>query len=816
MMPTAKILIVEDDGDMANMLRLFFEQQGYDISVAGSGRAALEMCRQQLPHVVVLDIMMPEVDGYEVCRRLRDSPRTSHVPIVFLTQKDRRDDKLKGLEMGADDYITKPFDLEELRLRVKNTLARAAMHNLTNPTTGLPGVRLVENQLQRLMQREDWGIISVGIQGFDGFIDLYGFVAADDVLRFVARTLGETLDGLERPDDFIGHTDRDDFIVITRRDLVEPAVEGLQRRFDAGVGTFYDWRAQAQGYVVVRDEAGHETQVDFISLSVSTILLADGPFYDIQVDSLQQILPAATESGLAARAERDALADVLQGGIARRSQLRELVGVYQEGRQFVRLLEETAKLTAHVTHDLGGGLGIIKGTMGLMLQELARDDRSRERLERMSNSLKYCEVLLRDVQELGFDVETQSQPVNLESVLQGAVSLLRCKIIPDIHLEAPSLPIEVYGDEDQLQQAFVNLARGVVASSDEGTLAITVGAVADDRVPIRIASSAFEIAQDQQDLIFDLGFMPGDRGYNVDLFVAKKILTRHNAAIRATSRREMGAEFTISLPVCLPDDRRLTLDELRVEIGNVEAEVKTLEGELAALQPEQPGAPLSLSEVNRLVSGVAGALLNEQGMIKNSVELMLMDVGRPDDEKEHLIRIEKSCQYCELLVRNLLEAGLEKEAPRSQAVDITVILKDVVRLLEGKMPPDIQVRWELDQALPGISGNELQLKQVFMNLVRNALDALPQSGILTIRTRTLDTHVQVQVADTGCGIPDENLDKIFDLQFTTKREGYGIGLHIVQSIVETHGGEVGVESQVGQGTTFTVRLPIKQEESGDA
>jgi two-component system NtrC family sensor kinase len=193
--------------------------------------------------------------------------------------------------------------------------------------------------------------------------------------------------------------------------------------------------------------------------------------------------------------------------------------------------------------------------------------------------------------------------------------------------------------------------------------------------------------------------------------------------------------------------------------------------------------------------------------------LMLQDISWQVDEKEDLIRIDRSCQYCELLVRNLLEIGLEKKGETPQIVDVTLILREVVRLLEGKMAPEVEVCWELDEAVPGLLGNELQLKQVFMNLVRNALDAMPERGILTICTRMLNSHVQIQVVDTGCGIADENLEKVFSLPFTTKREGYGIGLHIVKSIVSKHGGEVKVKSQVGEGTTFTVRLPIRQEGS---
>ena len=102
-MGEGRILVVEDDFDISNMLRIYFKSQGYDVSVAPRGGDALEMCRQQLPNVVVLDIMLPDIDGYEVCRQLRSNLRTSHIPIIFLTQKDERSDKIHGLELGADD-----------------------------------------------------------------------------------------------------------------------------------------------------------------------------------------------------------------------------------------------------------------------------------------------------------------------------------------------------------------------------------------------------------------------------------------------------------------------------------------------------------------------------------------------------------------------------------------------------------------------------------------------------------------------------------------------------------------------------------------
>ena len=143
-MSEGRILVVEDDADVANLLRFLFESQGYQVSVAPTGLRALDLCCSELPHAVILDIQLPEMDGYQVCRRLRENLRTSHIPILFLTQRDERSDRIAGLELGADDYITKPFDIDELKLRVQNAIKRARWENLTSPTTGLPSGKLIE------------------------------------------------------------------------------------------------------------------------------------------------------------------------------------------------------------------------------------------------------------------------------------------------------------------------------------------------------------------------------------------------------------------------------------------------------------------------------------------------------------------------------------------------------------------------------------------------------------------------------------------------------------------------------------------------
>jgi len=281
-MSKGRILVVEDDTDISNMLKIYFSAQGYEVAVAGRGNDALERTRKQLPNVIVLDIMLPDIDGYEVCTRLRRALRTSHVPIIFLTQKDERSDRIAGLELGADDYITKPFDIEELRLRVQGAMRRAERENLTSPTTGLSSGKMIEEQLRSLMRRKDWGLLYVGVGDFDAFTDVSGFVAGDEVLRFTALLLSEVDDKLGGADDFIGHIGGDDFILITAEDKAAVLAEAVTHRFNQEIGAHYSFKDRERGYILVKDTDGSERHAPLMKLCVGVVLAKDYEFTDIR------------------------------------------------------------------------------------------------------------------------------------------------------------------------------------------------------------------------------------------------------------------------------------------------------------------------------------------------------------------------------------------------------------------------------------------------------------------------------------------------------------------------------------------------------
>jgi len=281
-MGKARLLIVEDDRDISSMLGIFFKDQGYDVDVALRGSIALEKTRLSLPNLIILDIMLPDIDGFEVCRILRTHTRTSHVPVIFLTQKDERSDKLAGLELGADDYITKPFDIEELRLRVQRAIMRAEQQSLTDPRSGLPAGRLIEEQLRQIIRQKNWAYMDIRIDRFEPFKETYGFVAGDDVLRFTAMLIGEVLDELGTASDFIGHAGGDSFVVVTAAEVALAVREQLKHRFSEEVLSHYNFLDREQGYIRIVNKNGKIEQSPLMKLAVGVVSPVEYQFADIR------------------------------------------------------------------------------------------------------------------------------------------------------------------------------------------------------------------------------------------------------------------------------------------------------------------------------------------------------------------------------------------------------------------------------------------------------------------------------------------------------------------------------------------------------
>ncbi|MCZ7542224.1 MAG: response regulator [Anaerolineae bacterium] len=233
-------------------------------------REAVRLGQELTPDLVVLDIRLPDIDGYEVCRRLRSHRRTAHIPIIFLTEKRDRVDKLAGLQLGVVDYITKPFDIQELRLRVRNALQRADTASQFNPITELPEGDLVDERLAHMLKTDDWAVLVVSVDGLEAFRADFGFKAADDVLRAVSKIARDSASDASAGDRFVGHLTPGALLVVTTLahvDAVAAHIEALACETGADL---YPLSDQEKALRAMRDNRLHVT--------VNRVTSQDGDF----------------------------------------------------------------------------------------------------------------------------------------------------------------------------------------------------------------------------------------------------------------------------------------------------------------------------------------------------------------------------------------------------------------------------------------------------------------------------------------------------------------------------------------------------------
>jgi DNA-binding response OmpR family regulator len=252
-----RLLLVEDDYDVSEMLLLYFQSQQYEVYHADNGTDGIEIARTRFPNLILLDVMLPDMEGYDVCVRLREMSLTKYIPILFLTQRDERASKVRGLELGADDYITKPFDIDELRLRVQGAIRRATREDLHETRTGLPTGPLVDEEVaQRQLAGEPYTQIHYTLEHFDAFNEVYGFVAGNQVLSYAGRVIQSVLSQNGTSDDFVGIVN-DSFLVLTHAANADHIDRLITQRFTQDVRAFYTFTDVERGGVIVN--AGTDT-----------------------------------------------------------------------------------------------------------------------------------------------------------------------------------------------------------------------------------------------------------------------------------------------------------------------------------------------------------------------------------------------------------------------------------------------------------------------------------------------------------------------------------------------------------------------------
>lgn len=274
---SSTVLIADDEQEIQKVVKRYLARHGFESMIASNGREALSKAKTRSPGVILLDINMPEMDGLTVCHKLRENPSTRLTPILMLTARTTVEDKVCGLKIGADDYLTKPFDLSELVARIETLLRRKQRMIAASPLTLLPGGPTIQEEIEaRIESGQKFGAAYIDIDNFKAYNDIYGYHQGDEVIKWTSKIIEEVLhdsdprgNGNGQRGHFLGHIGGDDFILVADFGSVRNLCETVAKKFDQGIRDWYRWRHRLRGYIETKDRQGNFHQFPLMTLSIA-------------------------------------------------------------------------------------------------------------------------------------------------------------------------------------------------------------------------------------------------------------------------------------------------------------------------------------------------------------------------------------------------------------------------------------------------------------------------------------------------------------------------------------------------------------------
>ncbi|HLI06763.1 MAG TPA: response regulator [Ktedonobacteraceae bacterium] len=267
----ANILVVEDELQTDRLLKELLEIEGYQVVTIRSGKDAVQFALREMPHLILLDIMLPGIDGYEVMRSLRNHPKTMHIPIIVLSALGDTNNKVRAFERDADDYVTRPFDTDELLARMRRQLRRV-QQSFLSPLTGLPGgLQVVRAINYKLNSQEPWSILYLDLDNFKAFNDVYGFLAGNDMILLVGQICQRLVHQHGGAEDFVGHIGGDDFVIVTSPMRARTLCAKIMASYKEESAALYLPEDLERGSISGLDRKGRPFQFPLVSLSIGVV-----------------------------------------------------------------------------------------------------------------------------------------------------------------------------------------------------------------------------------------------------------------------------------------------------------------------------------------------------------------------------------------------------------------------------------------------------------------------------------------------------------------------------------------------------------------
>jgi PleD family two-component response regulator len=267
-----RILFIDDEPEILRAVKFYLEDEDFEVHVAEEGRLAVELAETLRPDLIILDVMMPDMDGIQVCRQLRSRSRTRLIPIIFLTAREAVEDKIRGLEAGGVDYITKPFNNQELLARIKAQIRRSQEDISSHPVTGLPGAPIVEEEVNRRLQKGDiFTAIFAGMEGFREYREAYGVSRSERLLLFLCRLLEDALSSPLEEGCFLGQPAYEEFLLLCPPEKAPHLCGQVIERFEQEKMDYFMEQHRQEGELTYYDYRGDLVRAPLAYLTMGVV-----------------------------------------------------------------------------------------------------------------------------------------------------------------------------------------------------------------------------------------------------------------------------------------------------------------------------------------------------------------------------------------------------------------------------------------------------------------------------------------------------------------------------------------------------------------